>query len=106
MIQAEYFWNIVMLLAIGTLAIRGSFIAISSRVKITERTREIFSYIPVAILPALIAPAVFFHQGKVSWLLGKERFLMMILSTILCFFFKSTFITIVFGLGGLYLLTQ
>lgn len=105
MIASDYFWNIVILLAIGTLAIRGSIIAISSKVKITERTREIFSFIPAAILPALIVPSVFFHAGKVQWLLGKERFVVVIFATVLSYFFKSTLITIVFGLLGLFLLT-
>ncbi len=106
MIETNYFWLNVILLAVGTLTIRGSFIAMSSRITISDRWRQIFSYIPVAVLPAFVAPAVFFHEGHQAWLLGKERFIVLIISTAVCFYTKSTLITITFGLVALYLLEQ
>ncbi len=102
MIEQNYFWTNVFLLSVGTLLIRGSIIAISSKVKISDRWREIFSYIPAAILPAFIAPAVFFHQGHADWLYGKERVLILILATIVCYVSKSTMATIACGLIALY----
>jgi branched-subunit amino acid transport protein len=105
MIPSDYFWMNIFLLAVGTLAIRGSIIAISSRIKISERLRELFSYIPAAILPAFVAPAVFFHKGSVGWLAGRERLVIMILATAICHFTRSTLATLGFGLGSLYLLT-
>lgn len=97
-----YYWQNVLLLAVGTLAIRGSIIALSSRIKITERWKEIFSYIPAAILPAFIAPAVFFHQGQIEWLAQKERFVVLVFATAVCYYTRSTVITIGFGLVALY----
>jgi len=102
MIETGYFWNNVFLLAIGTLAIRGSIIALSARVKISDRVKQIFSFIPAAILPAFIAPMVFFHQGSVAWAFEKERFLILTLATIVCYFTRSTLATILFGLVALY----
>ena len=55
--EARYFWINVLLLAVGTFLIRGSMVALASRIKITDRTRRIFSYIPAAILPAMVTPA-------------------------------------------------
>jgi branched-subunit amino acid transport protein len=106
MIEPSYFWTNIFLLALGTLAIRGTFIAMSSRVKISDRWRQIFSFIPVAILPAFVAPAVFFHQGHQALLFGKERFFVLVASTAVCFFSKSTLATIAFGLVALYLLNR
>lgn len=106
MIDSNYFWTNILFLAFGTLMIRGVFIAMSSRVKISDRLREIFSFIPTAVLPAFIAPAVFFNQGHQTWLLGKERFLVLVISTAVCFYSKSTLLTILFGLGFLYLLNK
>ncbi|MCC6138445.1 MAG: AzlD domain-containing protein [Bdellovibrionaceae bacterium] len=100
-----YYWKTVLILAIGTLAIRGSIIALSSRLTISDRLKEIFSYIPAAILPAFIAPAVFFHQGHVDWMWMKERFVVLIFATAVCYYFKSTVMTIVFGLVSLYILS-
>ena len=102
--SATYFWANVFFLAIGTILIRFSFIAFSSRVKVSDRVKEIFSFIPSAILPALIAPSVFFHQGTSEWLLGKERFFILIFATVVCYFTKSTLATIGFGLVVLYFL--
>lgn len=105
MIEPSYYWNNVVLLALGTLAIRGSIIAISGRVKIPERLRELFSYIPAAILPAFIAPAVYFHEGNVGWLFGKERCVVLVLAAVICYFSRSTLATIMVGLAALYTVT-
>lgn len=105
MIAQSYFWINVFLLAAGTLAIRGSIIAISSKLVISDRLKELFTYIPAAILPAFVAPAVFFHKGTVDWAFGKERTVVLILATILCAITRSTLATIGFGLAALYLLT-
>lgn len=104
MIDKNYFWQIVFFLAIGTIAIRFSIIGVSARLKIPERVKEMFSYIPAAILPALVAPMVFFHQGTVEWAYKKERFLVLALTTVVSYFTKSTLTAIVFGLSLLYIL--
>lgn len=106
MISQSYFWICVFLLAIGTVMIRGSIIAISGKVKISDRLKELFTFIPAAILPAFVAPAVFFHQGKVDWMMGKERVVVLVLATILCAITRSTLATITFGLSALYLFTN
>lgn len=106
MIQANYFWLNVVLLAIGTITIRLSIITMSARVRISARLRELFSFIPAAILPAFVAPAIFNHQGAVSWVLGKERFIVLIGAAILSFYTRSTFLTVACGLVALYLLSS
>lgn len=106
MIDSFYFWRNILSIAAGTIIIRGSLIALANRIRISERTKELFSFIPSAILPAFIAPAVFFHEGKVSWLFEKERLAVLILATAFCYFVRSTFWTIAFGLTALYLLTN
>jgi branched-subunit amino acid transport protein len=105
MIQSDYFLINLSLLAMGTLFIRGSFIAFSGKFKIKPALIELFTYIPAAILPGLIIPATFFHRGSVEWMGGKERFLILLASSLLCFFVRNTFVVISFGLGLLYILT-
>lgn len=106
MIEISSFWTVVVGLMIGTFSIRYSLIAISSRVKISDRIRELFSYIPAAILPAFITPSAFFHEGTSAWLMGRERLFILILATFVCLWTRSTLITICFGLMGLYFITQ
>lgn len=105
MIERPYLWTNVLLLALGTFAIRGSIVAISSRVPIPERARELFSFIPAAILPAFFAPAVFFHRGQIEWAGGKERLLVLTLATVVCSLSRSTTATLATGLIALYALS-
>jgi branched-subunit amino acid transport protein len=106
MIDAHYFWIVVVFLAIGTIAIRGSIIAISGKFEISDRMRELFTFIPAAIIPAIVAPMVFFHHGKVDWLGGRERLWVLILATIVCYFTRHMVATVVFGLLSLYIVIQ
>ncbi len=106
MIDSVYFWFNISVLAVGTLAIRFSIIAVSSRVVVSERTKEIFSFIPAAILPALITPMVFFHKGHVAWAFEKERTIVLILAAVVFYFSRSTLITIAFGMIALFLITH
>lgn len=106
MIPQSYYWVNVFLLAVGTLVIRGSIIALSAKVKISDRLKELFTFIPAAILPAFVAPAVFFHKGTVEWMMGKERAIVLVLATILCAVTRSTLATIAFGLVALFLFTN
>lgn len=103
MIPLKYFWLNILFLSLGTLAIRASIIAVSSRVYISARVRTLFSFIPAAVLPAFVAPAVFFHQGEVAWLLNKERLFILAFATAVCYFTRSTLATIAFGLIALFL---
>lgn len=106
MIDANYLWIAVIWLTLGTLAIRGSFIAISGKFVISDRMRELFTFIPAAIIPAIVAPVVFFHIGKVSWLGNRERLWVLLLATAVCYFTRHMVATVVIGLVTLYVLTQ
>lgn len=102
MIDAHYFYLITLVLVIGTLIIRGGFIAFSHKVNISPMARELFTYIPAAILPCLIFPGVFFDQGNVEWLGGKERLLVIVVSFMLTYFIRNTLFCITTGLALLY----
>lgn len=104
--DSTYFWICIALMSIGTFAIRYSVIAMSDRLEISDRHRELFSFIPAAIFPALTVPMVFFHQGQVDWLLRKERLLVLILALLVSLVLRSMVVTLVFGLFALYLLTS
>lgn len=106
MIDNTYFLTNVLFLAIGTFAIRSSFIAISGKLKHTGELKEFFSFIPAAVLPAFILPAIFYHEGTVAWLGGKERLAVLVVTSILFWFVRSTLLIISAGLILLYLLTN
>jgi branched-subunit amino acid transport protein len=102
MIGPNYFATIVFFLALGTFSIRCSIILLSSKVKISEHVKEIFSFIPAAVLPALIMPMAFFDRGEISWMLGKEKFIILIIAAIISYFSRSMLLTVLLGLVLLY----
>lgn len=102
MINNNYFLFNVVALTIGTIAIRGCFIALSSKMNISAKVKDLFTYIPAAILPALVIPATFFYQGQVEWLAGKERFIILLLVSTACYFYRNTLFVIALGLSLLY----
>lgn len=97
MINSNYFYLNVVLLMVGTLLIRGSFISLSGKFEISPKIKELFTFIPAAILPALIFPGSFFHADQ-------ARLVTLILAITASFFIRNTLFTIVFGLVSLYLL--
>ncbi len=101
----EGIWFVILGLALGTFVIRSTFIYLSSRIKISERFKEIFSLIPAAIFPALVVPMTFYHKGTNEIFFYKERFIVLIIATIVCYKYKSVFITIISGLIILYVMS-
>lgn len=99
MITANTYWTSVLLLGAGTFLIRFSIIAFSEKINLTERKKEILSYITVAILPALFSPMAFYHSGQIDFLLNKERFLVLIIASLICYLTRSVVLTLVFGLA-------
>ncbi len=106
MIQSQYFWLNTFLLAIGTILIRSSILLFSAKIVISDRLKEIFSFIPSSVLPALAAPMAFYHPGTVEWLLNKERVVILLLATVVAYYSKKMTTTLIFGLVLLYLVTQ
>lgn len=105
MIDSNYFYLNVAILSVGTLFIRGFFIALSSKMKVSPQLKDLFTYIPAAIFPALVIPATFFNKGSVAWLYGKERFIILLLCGVVCYFYRSTLFVISLGLILLYLVS-
>lgn len=102
MIDATYFFTNTLLLIAGTLMIRGSFIALAGRMKLTPEIKELFTFIPAAILPALFMPATFYHQGTVEALLNRERFVVLVIAFVATYFVRNTLFCVALGLSLLY----
>ncbi len=99
----SFYW-MVFGIGLGTYCIRISFLLFSSKVKMSDRRKQILSFIPVAVLSALIAPMAFFHQGRVDFLMGYEQMFILALASLLSFYVKNIFVTVNFGLLMLYLI--
>ncbi|MCE3009282.1 MAG: AzlD domain-containing protein [Proteobacteria bacterium] len=100
----ENFWLIILGLGIGTFLIRFSFVGFSHRFHITPDWKELFSYIPACLFPALIVPGLFFDQGQVQWLWGKEKLIVALLALGVSALTRSILWTLGSGLLVLYIL--
>ena len=101
----EGIWYVIFGVGLGTFIIRSTFIYLSSRIVLSERFKETLSLIPAAIFPALVVPMTFYHKGVNEVLFHKERFIALIIASVICYRFKSVLITIVSGLLILYVLS-
>lgn len=86
------------------MSIRASFFLFGSYINFPERIKSLFSYIPVAILPAILVPLVFYSKGSIEPLNGNERIIAFLISTGFCLYFKNTVVAIVTGMGALFIL--
>jgi branched-subunit amino acid transport protein len=99
MIDSNYFLMVVAIMTVGTILIRGSFISFSGKIKNTEKLKNLFSYIPAAIFPAIIIPGSFYHPQK-------GRFVILLAAIVVSYFIRNTLFIVSFGLILLYLVTQ
>lgn len=105
--QAEwYLWQAVIPLGIGTLLIRCSFLFLGERIALSPMIREVFTFIPAAVLPALAVPMVFFHEGVMAAINGKERFIAFLIGFVVCLLSKNILVTILSGLAILFVLRE
>ena len=60
MIDRPSFWIVTILLGAATYGIRLSFLAWSQNRVFSDRVKTLLDFVPVTVLPALIAPLIFY----------------------------------------------
>lgn len=99
-----YFWKTVIPLGIGTLLIRSSLIFLGQKIKLSNFSKDLFTYIPAAVLPALALPMVYMHEGIVAQFAHKERLIAFIIALIVSLKIRNILVIISVGLLSLYIL--
>lgn len=56
-------WLVILALALGTFAIRYSFIGLVGDRKLPRWAERMLRYVPVAVMPALVAPLILWPQA-------------------------------------------
>ena len=62
MIDTGDFWTVTLILGAATYAIRLSFLALTEGREIPETAKRLLDFVPVTVLPALIAPIIVFPE--------------------------------------------
>ncbi len=93
-------WFLIIYCGLITYLTRFSMIAILKKEMFNDRIREVLSYVPSAIFPAIIFPAIFLDNSGSFELINNPKILAAIIATGVGIFSRSILATIFSGLAS------
>jgi branched-subunit amino acid transport protein len=97
-------WTSIIIAGLLTLGLRLSFIVFLGKARIPAMLRQALQFVPIAVLSALIAPALFFPNGSLDISFDNNRLIAGILAIIIAWRTKNVLLTIGCGMGCLLIL--
>ena len=91
-------WSLIIYCGLITFFARFSMIALINKKMFNDRVREVLSYVPSAIFPAIIFPAVFLDNSGVLDIESNPKIIAAIIATIIGVLSKNILATIFSGL--------
>lgn len=92
-------WAIVLLVALGTYAMRASFLLVVGRFGIPPKLERGLRYIAPAVMAAIVAPAVVSADGALAF---DARVVAAVVGALVAWRWRSVPLTLVAGLGTFY----
>ena len=93
-------WTLIIYCGLITYLTRFSMIALIKKEMFNDRIREVLSYVPSAIFPAIIFPAIFLDNSGSFLIENNPKIIAAIIATAVGIFSKSIIATIFFGLAA------
>ena len=93
-------WALIIYCGVITYLTRFSMIALIKKEMFNDRIREILSYVPSAIFPAIIFPAIFLDNTASFQLEDNPKIIAAIIATIIGIISRSIIATIFSGLAS------
>ena len=93
-------WFLIIYCGLITYLTRFSMIALLKKEMFNDRIREVLSYVPSAIFPAIIFPAIFLDNTGSFELMNNPKILAAIIATGVGIFSRSILATIFSGLAS------
>ena len=93
-------WALIIYCGLITYLTRFSMIALIKKEMFNDRIREVLSYVPSAIFPAIIFPAIFLDNSGSFILENNPKIIAAIIATIIGIFSRSIIATIFSGLAS------
>jgi len=93
-------WFLIIYCGLITYLTRFSMIALLKKEMFNDRIREVLSYVPSAIFPAIIFPAIFLDTSGSFELTNNPKILAAIIATIVGVFSRNILATIFSGLAS------
>ena len=97
-------WALIIYCGLITYFTRFSMIALIKKEMFNDRIREVLSYVPSAIFPAIIFPAIFLDNSASLQLEDNPKIFAAIIATIIGIFSRSILATIFSGLASYWFL--
>ena len=97
-------WVLIIYCGLITFLTRFSMIALLKKEMFNDRIREILSFVPSAIFPAIIFPAIFLDSSGLIQFENNPKILASIIAVIIGVFSKNIIATIVTGLAAYWFL--
>lgn len=97
-------WITIIVVGLLTFGIRLSFIVFMGKAQISPILQQALRFVPVAVLSALIAPALFLPGGSLDLSLSNTRLIAGLLAVIVAWRTKNVLLTIVVGMACLLIL--
>jgi branched-subunit amino acid transport protein len=97
-------WVTIIIVGLLTLSIRLSFMVFMDKVRVSPIAQQALRFVPVAVLSALIAPALFFPSGSLNISFSNARLIAGILAILVAWRTKNVLLTIFTGMACLLIL--
>ena len=97
-------WQLIFFCGFITYLTRFSMIAILKKEMFNDRIREVLSFVPSAIFPAIIFPAIFINDKGLFQIDDNPKILAAIIAMIIGIFSRSIIATIFSGLASYWFL--
>tara|TARA_B100001564_G_C20011735_1_gene390546 strand:+ start:30 stop:344 length:315 start_codon:yes stop_codon:yes gene_type:complete len=93
-------WALIIYCGLITYLTRFSMIALIKKEMFNDRVRQVLSYVPSAIFPAIIFPAIFLDNSGSILIENNPKIMAAIIATIIGIFSRSIIATIFSGLAS------
>ena len=97
-------WALIIYCGLITYLTRFSMIALIKKEMFNDRIREVLSYVPSAIIPAIIFPAIFLDNSGLILTENNPKIIAAIIATVIGIFSRSIIATIFSGLASYWFL--
>ena len=97
-------WLSIIIAGLLTYFTRMAMIALVSREMLSERVKEVLAYVPSAVFPAIIFPAIFINDYGTFVEMYDPKIFAAIIAIIVGYFSKNIILTILSGLISYWLL--
>ena len=97
-------WALIIYCGLITFFTRFSMIALIKKEMFNDRVRQVLSYVPTAIFPAIIFPAIFLDNSGSILIEDNPKIMAALIATLIGIFSRSIIATIFSGLASYWFL--